>query len=312
MRSYLTAIALSLVPPIVIGPAAKAAEFSEWCPRESLGGVVNSPSSDGGPAISKDGLTLYFHSNRPGGQGRFDLYVSRRERVDDPWGLAENLGPTINTALVESVPALSRDGHWLFFNSLDRPGGLGGFDIWASYREDVHDDFAWEEPVNLGPGVNSAFNDAGASYFENDDAGIPLLYFGSNRPSGPGRSDVYVSALQPDGTFGPAELVKELSSRASEQRPAVRFDGLEVFFMRDETDPSVINDNDIWVATRKSVSDPWTTPEKLGSTVNSDLDDVRAYIAADRETLFFESGPNEPFGDLDVYTTTRSRKGGCD
>ena len=60
------------------------------------------------------------------------------------------------------------------------------------------------------------------------------------------------------------------------------------------------------------MSDPWNPPVKLGSTVNSDLDDVRPYIAADRQTLFFESGPNEPLGDLDLYMAIRSRKGECD
>jgi hypothetical protein len=229
-------------------------------------------------------------------------------------GTSSEPRPTINTAFVETVPALSRDDHWLFFNSLNRPGGIGLFDLWASYRENVHDDFAWQPPVNLGPGVNSAANDAGAGYFENDDLDVQLLYFASTRAGGPGRFDVYVSARQPNGSFGPAELVEELSSEANDQRPSVRFDGLEVFFTRD-ADPVLVNDNEIWVSTRRSVSDPWTEPKNLGPRVNSGLDDVRAYIAADRETLFFESGPNEPFGDatgnMDIDMATRPRKGGC-
>ncbi len=290
--------------------SAAAPEFSDWSPRISLGPVVNSAYSDGGPAISRDGLSLFFHSNRPGGAGSFDLYVSQRESVDAPWGFPVNLGAPINTPLVETVPALSRDGHWLFFNGLNRPGGFGGFDIWASYRAHVHDDFAWEAPVNLGPGVNTPSGDAGASFFENEDAlnvPHPLLYFNSNRPGGLGGADIYVSAQQPDGSFGPAEHVEELSSSASDQRPSVRFDGLELFLLRGDPNPSVINENDIWVSTRNSVSDPWGAPVKLGPTVNGELDDVRAYIAADRVTLYFESGPNEPSGDMDVFMTTRAR-----
>src|SRR5438093_5309104 len=61
-----------------------------------------------------------------------------------------NLGPTINTAVLEAVPEFSRDGHWMFFNRVGGPGSLGGFDIWVSHREKVHDDFAWETAVNLG------------------------------------------------------------------------------------------------------------------------------------------------------------------
>jgi hypothetical protein len=59
------------------------------------------------------------------------------------------------------------------------------------------------------------------------------------------------------------------------------------------------------------LSDPWAPPVKLGLTVNSDLDDRRAYIAPDRRTLYCESGPNEPNGNLDLYVTTRSKNGRC-
>jgi len=309
-------VALSVM--LIASPNAGAAPaFSDWSPRVNLGPVVNSACSDvvltcsdGGPAISKDMLSLFFHSNRPGGVGNFDLYVSQRKNVDAPWGPPVNLGPPINTPIVESVPALSRDGHWLFFNSLNRPSGFGGFDIWASFRKNVHDDLAWQAPVNLGSGVNTASGDAGASFFENEDAlGVPhpLLFFNSNRPGGLGGADIYVSAQQPDGSFGPAEHVLELSSAASDQRPAIRFDGLELFLFWGDPNPAVINENDIWVSTRNAVSEPWGTPVKLGPTVNGDLDDVRAYIAADRKTLFFESGPREPFGDLDMFMTTRTR-----
>jgi hypothetical protein len=204
----------------------------------------------------------------------------------------------------------------LFFNSLNRLGGFGGFDIWASYRENSHDDFGWQPPVNLGPGVNSRFNDVGPGYFENDDSGVPLLFFSSNRPDPRGRGgrlDIYVSAQQAGGSFGPAKLVEELSTPANEVRPSLRSDGLELFFTRDNGDnPLLQNDNDIWVSTRRSVSAPWGTPLNLGPTVNSAVDDIRAYISADRRTLFFESGPLEPNGDMDIYMTTRSKKRGCD
>src|SRR3989442_8868594 len=97
-------------------PSAQAQMFSDWSAPVNLGPVINSASSDQGPAISKDGLSLYFTSNRPGGLGGpFDMYVSQRASVDDPWGAPMNLGPTVNTAFDEGNPALSRDGHLLFF-----------------------------------------------------------------------------------------------------------------------------------------------------------------------------------------------------
>jgi hypothetical protein len=89
----------------------------------NLGPTINTSSSDNGPAFSKDGLSLYFGSSRPGGFGLMDIWVSQRDSVNDDCGAPVNLGPTINTASGDLLPALSRDGHWMFFTST-RPGGF--------------------------------------------------------------------------------------------------------------------------------------------------------------------------------------------
>jgi hypothetical protein len=144
-----------------------------------------------------------------------DIWVSQREDENAPWGLPMILGSAINSAS-DGGPALSRDQHWLLFHS-NRVGGQGGFDLMASYREDTHDDFGWQTPVNLAV-LNSASNDTGATYFEGGELGVAELYFGSNRP-GLGGFDIYVSRVTEDGTFGPPVLVPELSSPYSDQRP---------------------------------------------------------------------------------------------
>ncbi len=295
-------VGLSLV--LASDIAAAAPRFSEWSVPISLGPMINSASNDLGPAISGDGRSLYLGSNRPGGFGLADLWVAQRASVDDPWGPPVNLGGTVNTASSEQVPALSRDGHWLFFAS-NRPGGFGGTDLWASWREHVHDDFDWQAPANLGGGVNTAFFDAGASYFENDDSGVPLLFFNSDRPGVSGGIDIYVSAQQPDGSFGPAELVEELSSAGNDQRPVIRFDGLELFLWSDRTESS--GGTDLWVSTRELVSDPWGTPVNLGATVNGIYDEAMGYVSSDRLTLFFSSNRPGGAGGFDLYMTTRSR-----
>ena len=113
------------------------------------------------------------------------------------------------------------------------PGGFTpGLDLWASYREHVHDDFDWQTPVHLGAGVNLASSsEIEASYVENEDGGAPLLFFASNRPGGIGAFDIYVSELLADGTWGAATLVPELSSTLPDQAVSVRFDGLEAFIV---------------------------------------------------------------------------------
>jgi len=270
----------------------------------NLGPAVNSAAIDGGPAISKHGLSLFFGSTRPGGVGLNDIWVTQRARVTHPWGPPINLGPPINTAAIDQVPFLSRDEHWMFFNS-NRPGGFGLNDLWVSYRTHVHDNFGWQTPVNLGPQVNTAWIDQGASYFENDNFGVPLLFFGSNRPGGMGASDIYVSARLPDGSFGAAQLVKELSSPFQELRPVIRFDGLEMFLFSDR--PGTLGDYDLWVSTRRSVFDSWTPPVNLGAPLNSIRADQQAYIASDRRTLYFASARPGGMGGLDLYVTTRIR-----
>ena len=295
-------LALFIVPV----PSAHAQKYSTWSTPVNLGAVINSAFSDQGPAISKDGLSLYFTSDRPGGLGGpFDMYVSQRASVDDPWGAPLNLGPTVNTAFDEGNPALSRDGHLLFFQS-KRPGGLGGIDLWVSRREHTHDDFDWQPAVNLGPNVNSAADDNGPSYFENEEDGLPQLYFGSARPGGLGGADIYMSEQTADGSFGPAILVTELSSPANENRPSIRHNGLEIFFQSNRTG-SLGTALDLWVATRESTLDPWSTPQSLGSTINTVSIENNANLSSDGKTLFFSSDRPGGFGGLDFYVTTRSK-----
>ena len=303
--------ALVVVLASMVG--ADTQKFSDWSTPINLGPTVNTASLDAGPAISKDGLSLFFSSDRMGGFGSQDIWIAQRPTVDSPWGTPQNLGPAVNTAALEQVPALSRDEHWLFFNS-DRAGGCGGVDIWASFRVNTHDDFDWQPPVNLGPGdqcgigVNSAFFDGGVSYFENDDGGAPLLYFGSNRPGGPGSIDIYVGAQQADGSFGPATLVEALSSPKSDQRPVPRFDGLELFLFSDRD--GTLGGFDIWVATRETVADAWSVPVNLGPSVNTTSDERQAYLSSDRETLFLVSNRDGGIGGFDLYASKRTKTKG--
>lgn len=304
-------IAATIYPVIALAPAMMFSthagtqpRFSDWGAPANLGCQINSSSAEQGPAISKDGLSLYFGSMRPDGFGASDIWVSQRASVDDPWGPPVNLGAVVNTTGVENIPALSRDGHLLFFNS-DRLGTSGGADIWVSYRDHIHDDFGWQSPLNLGAGVNSPGFELGAAYFENDDAGLPLLFFGR----GPTVTDVdiYVSELQSNGFFGDPVLVPELSSAQSDQRPSVRFDGLELFLGSNR--PGSLGGNDLWVSTRETVFDTWDVPANLGPTVNTVFGDMQPEIAADRLSLFFASNRPGGCGAFDLYVTTRTKPG---
>ena len=297
----LLTLAFGLAVAFANASSTPAQKYSDWSAPVNLGPVVNSGASDQGPSISKDGLSLYLTSNRAGGIGGFDMYVSQRANVDDPWGAPVNLGPTVNTTSDEGNQAFSRDGHYLFFQS-KRPGGFGGIDLWVAYREHIHDDFDWQTPVNLGAAINSSADDNGPSYFENETDGPPQLYFGSLRLGG---ADIYVSTQLADGSFGAPVLVTELNSAANENRPSISHSGLEIFFQSNRT--GSIGGSDLWTATRADTLDPWATPVNLGSTVNSASVEQNAYLSSDGKTLVFSSDRPGGFGGLDLYVSTRTR-----
>jgi Tol biopolymer transport system component len=161
-----------------------------WEEPVSLGSIVNSPVQDWEPGISADGLELYFASTRQGGEGSFDLWVTRRATIGDPWEEPVNLGPPVNTSAWDGYPTISADGLTLFFDS-DMPGTSGPVDIWVSKRKAIDDD--WGEPLNLGTSVNSQFLDY-APNISNDGS---MLYFLSDRPDGFGGFDIYQVSIKP-------------------------------------------------------------------------------------------------------------------
>ena len=211
---------------------------------------------------------------------------------------------------MELAPAFSRDGHWLFFHT-DRPGGFGGVDIWVSYRAHTHDDFGWQPPVNLGSGVNSPYEDAGPTIFEDDDTGTTTLYFTSlNRPAGLGDWDIYSSTLGLDGVFGPASLVVELSvpgtpNTGRDTRTAIRHDGLEIIFQSNR--PGGMGSGDLWVSTRETTLDAWSPPVNVGPSINTVYFDGAPALSADGETLFFYSNRPGGFGLNDLYVSSRHK-----
>lgn len=293
-----------------------ALRFSDWSNPVNLGDVVNSASGELEVAISRDGRSLYFSSNRPGGLGGFDIWVSQRASVDAPWGTPVNLGPTVNTAAREQAPALSRDGRELYFFS-DRPGGFGAVDIYVSRRGDKRDDLGWLVPENVGSGVNTPFNDQLPAYFSDDETGTATLFFNSNRPGGVGGTDIYASARQGDGTFGAAALVAELSSPLQDAGIAIRRDGLEAILTSNRTGslpperPGQLG-FDLWVSTRASTSGPWSTPVNLGLTVNTASDEARLAMSFDGTTLYITSDRPGSIGNLDVWVSTRTKLRGGD
>ena len=289
---------------------AHAQKFSDWSAPINLGPTINSGVNNQHPAISKNGLSLYFSSDRAGTFGKLDIWVSQRPSLDDSWGTLQNPGPNINSSNIDMAPGFTPDGHWLYFHS-DRPGGCGpsGSDLYVSHRKDKHDDFGWEPAENLGCVINSIYDDAGPTFFDDEELDVTLLYFTSTRPAplGGGGFDIYVSPLQPDGTWGPGLFVPELSGPGRDTRTAIRRDGLEILLSADR--PGAVGGQDIWVSTRATTADKWSTPVNLGPIVNSTAFDGAPALSRDATTLYFFSERTDVvhYGKRDLYVTTRTK-----
>lgn len=148
---------------------------------------------------SNDGKVLLMSLQRTGGFGNNDLYVSFL-KSDNTWSAPLNLGPDINTELVESGPTLAADGKTLYFSSNGR-SGFGGSDIFLARRLD--DSWTkWSEPENLGEGINSNQSDE----FYYISAAGDYAYYSSRAEGGYGSSDVYRIKL-PDAVKPKAVLM---------------------------------------------------------------------------------------------------------
>ena len=117
---------------------------------------INSKSNESSPYIVLNGSTMYFSSDKPGGFGGKDIYISEKMRNGE-WGRPYNLGPNVNTEKDEDCPFVLDDGVTLFFSSKGHKS-MGGYDIFVCT---LSDDGIWSEPENMGYPINTTYDDIG-------------------------------------------------------------------------------------------------------------------------------------------------------
>jgi hypothetical protein len=269
----------------------------------NLGPIVNSSASEWGPSFSADYLEMFFVSNRPGGLGDWDIWVTTRETTDDDWSTPLNLGAPVNSSFVDTTAAISPNGLELYFAST-RPGGIGYEDIWVTRRESKNN--PWGSPVNLGRPANSATLDYGA--FISAD-GLEL-YFNSMRPGGigSGNHDLYVMrrATISDDWGAPVNLGSVVNGPSHDISPSLSADGRYLFFSDHPSPYYIFHPGgfglaDIWVATRATREDDWGEVVNLGPNINSSGDDCFPKISPDGSTLYFDPGLPGGYGEGDIY-----------
>ena len=158
---------------------------NRWDEPKNLQSPINTKYWESQPSISSDGRMLYFSSDRPGGYGGTDIWVS--EFSNSGWSAPKNLGPTVNTSKDEQFPFIHSDNRTLYFSSNGHPG-LGKSDLYLT-RKDVK--LNWETPINMGYPINSRGQDWNLVVARDGKT----AYFSSDQLKGFGGLDIYTFKL---------------------------------------------------------------------------------------------------------------------
>jgi len=267
---------------------------------QNMGQAINSPSSDYSACTSTDGLELYFCSERPGGFGAGDIWISTRKSVNDPWDPPSNLGSTVNSPYSDSYPSLSSDGLTLYFSDTytgsPRPGGLGGGDIWMTTRPSRS--ASWSEPVNVGAPINSSNLDMSPTI---SGDGLTLVFTSNNRTGGTGSWDLWMSTrISVQDPWGPpVNLGTAVNSGAWDGECGLSWDGRIVLYDSGRT--GIFGAVDMFMSIRKTLADPWATAFNIGPVINSSSNDGTPRVSADMKTLYFCSDRPGGFGSYDLF-----------
>ena len=208
-----------------------------------------------------------------------------------PWGAPvsaqEGSFPKLNTEFVEGCPIMSPDGLKLYFAS-NRPGGLGGLDIWVAKRRSTSE--GWHNPMNLGAPINSAADD-----FCPTPTSGKRLFFVSKRDEPNG--DIYMSTKGPSGWSAPHNLGTEVNSSAEEWSPSVFTDqaGHETLYFSSTRG----GNQDIYQSVNFGPATPVTS-------LNTSFDDARPNVRHDGREIVFDSTRPGTLGGPDIWRATRA------
>lgn len=247
-------------------------ENGEWSKPSPLNKNINTSMYwETSASVSADGKKLYFASNRPGGYGELDIYVSELDSRGE-WGKAVNMGPLINTAENEDAPFIHSDGVTLYFSSDGHPN-LGNSDIFVSEFKNGK----WQKPENLGWPINTWEYDGFFTVSADKKSG----YYSTMKEGGTGETDIYsIKFLEPK--FKPKPKPVVVAEQPKVQKPK----------NNDFVDPSIQASRDKRVVTvlKGKVIDE-TSASPLGATislVDNETKKVLSRITTDPDNGDFE------------------------
>ena len=259
----------------------------------NMGPNINSREQEYSPAFAIDEQTMYItrrlgelSNTRP----NEDIFYA--EKNGDDWDRIKNLGPPINTIENEGAFSVSSDGHYIFFTSCSRSGGVGQCDIWLT----IDKDGKWSEPMNLQRPVNSKNWESQPSIASNGK----VLYFTSDRPGGFGGTDIWMARFGNNGWEEPQNLGADINTSKDEQFPFIHSDNTTLYFSSDGH-PGM-GRSDLFV-THLRPDGTWQTPKNMGYPINTTGYDWNMVVSRDGTTAYYSSD-NMPDGKggLDIYS----------
>lgn len=255
---------------------------------QNMGASINSAESEYFPSLTIDGNELVF--TRRINNANEDFYYA--DRKSGAWESAKPMEGNVNTPYNEGAQNISQDGQWLVFTACDRPGGLGGCDIYISYLTAT----GWSEATNLGLRVNSDQWDSQPCLSPDKRD----LYFSSRRPGGYGGSDIYVSHLLPNGKWGdPENMGNIINTPGNEACPFIHADNQTFYFTSNGLQG--YGDNDIFYV-KRGPGNKWSVPVNLGYPINTIGEEGTLFIAANGKTAYYSSDRSDSRGGLDIYS----------
>jgi len=290
----MTMVLLVVLVAVLLASDVAQADFTFGEP-ENLGALVNSPGVDASPCVTPDGLQLYYGSDREGGFGGVDLWMSTRPTTGDKWGDPVNLGELFNTPDWDIGPSLSANGLEFYYTRLNYDAWTG--ELWVAKRASIDD--PWGEPTSLGATVNTATVSCGPCISPDGTA----LYFYQ------GDLTIWMTSRATilDAWGPPANLGSLVNSGAADYWPHIAANGLVLLFCSGRG-----GGEDVWMARRPTLSDPWSEPVPLAPPANTEAWDTCPFVSVDGLTYYFVSdraggqgsydlwqAPIEPIVDLD-------------
>ena len=254
----------------------------------NMGDPINSSFSEYYPSFTIDD-SLFVYTRRT--EGFREEFMQSFRLPDGQYTKAIPMPGAINEQPSKGAINISQDGEWIIFAGNFPGKGIGDFDLYISYKTKD----GWSEPVNMGRSINT-------EYWESSPSLSPdkrTLYFSSNRPSGFGGNDLYVSHLSADGKWSRAvNLGSTINTKGDELAPLIHADNESLYFT--SSGLPGYGGSDLFRSKRLS-DNQWSTPQNLGYPINTIDNEGSLFVAADGVTAYYASDRSDSKGELDLY-----------